>query len=59
MQIYAELGDQAKMQKHEQAYEYYRRDGNATALSHKFRVDNPDANYAAQLVRVYQLKTGG
>jgi tetratricopeptide (TPR) repeat protein len=57
MQIYAELDEEQKMAKHESAYQYYRKDDNAKALSRQFRANHPNFNYAAQSVRVYQLKT--
>ncbi len=59
MQIYAELDDEQKMTKHESAYLYYRKDDNAKALTRKFRANHPNSNYAAQSVRVYQLKEAG
>jgi len=56
MQIYAELDKEQKMAKHESAYLYYRKDDNAKALTRKFRANHPNSNYAAQSVRVYQLR---
>jgi tetratricopeptide (TPR) repeat protein/RNase P subunit RPR2 len=56
MQIYAELDEEQKMAKHESAYLYYRKDDNAKALTRKFRANHPNSNYAAQSVRIYQLR---
>jgi tetratricopeptide (TPR) repeat protein/RNase P subunit RPR2 len=56
MQIYAELDEEQKMAKHESAYEYYRKDDNAQALTRQFRANHPNSNYAAQSVRIYQLR---
>jgi tetratricopeptide (TPR) repeat protein/RNase P subunit RPR2 len=55
MQIYAELDEEQQMAKHESAYEYYRKDDNAKAVSRKFRANHPSSNYAAQSVRVYKV----
>lgn len=50
------LGDTAGAELAQAAYRYYQRDESAQQMTNEFRRRNPEVNFAAQAIRVYNLQ---